>query len=375
MNQVPGLSKLRRTMKPASIVFAAIFTVIIFSAGKSIARKPDVIAYYTGDGTTINKYPVEKLTHIIYSFLHLKGDTISFHNDTQRMVLHQLAGLKTTYPRLKIMVSLGGWGGCQTCSPVFAYDSARKNFAASVVRVLKDYNVDGIDIDWEYPAIEGYPGHPWSLQDKENFTALLKELRRQMGRRYELSFAAGGFNHFLTDAVDWKAIMPKVTRVNLMTYDLINGYSKTTGHHTALFSRDEQSESTDNCVQYLLSHHVKARKLVIGAAFYARVWENVADTSKGLYQQGSFKYGVDFKQFTTKLSADSGWVHYWDEVAQAPYSYNPVLKHFATYDDERSLEAKVNYVRKYKLGGIMFWELMNDAYTNGRLDAIYKALQ
>lgn len=270
---------------------------------------------------------------------------------------------------------MGGWGGCEPCSPVFSIDSCRKNFAASVVRILKEYNVDGIDLDWEYPAIEGFPGHPYSPSDKENFTALLKELRRQMGRHYELSFAAGGFTKFLTDAVDWKAIMPLITRVNLMTYDLVSGFSPVTGHHTALYSRPEQTESTDNCVQYLLNHGVKAKKLVIGAAFYARVWGNIPGDDNGLYKNGSFRYGVDFKQFPTKLSSDSGWVHYWDEIAKAPYSYNTVRQEFATYDDERSLAAKVEYIRRYKLGGIMFWELLNDPYTNGRLEAIDKALQ
>ena len=84
--------------------------------------------------------------------------------------------------------------------------------------------------------------------------------------------------------------------------------------------------------------------------------------------------GIDYKQFGTHISADSGWAHHWDDAAKAPYSYHAANKWFATYDDDRSLAEKVAYVKKYKLGGIMFWELMNDPYTNGRLDAIYKAL-
>ncbi|CAN5608114.1 hypothetical protein BH10BAC3_BH10BAC3_04390 [soil metagenome] len=362
-------------MRLNAVVLLTIIFTASFSSAIAKSKKIDVIAYYTGNDSTLEKYPVEKLTHVIYSFLHLSGDTIAFANENQQKTLRGITDLKKKYPKLKVMVSMGGWGGCENCSPVFAVVSSRVNFAASVVKVLKEYNADGIDLDWEYPTIEGFPGHPYAASDKQNFTELIRELRKQMGQHYELSFAAGGFQSFLTTSVDWKAIMPLINRVNLMTYDLVNGYSQLTGHHTALYSRSEQVESTDNCVQYLLKQGLPAKKLVIGAAFYARVWENVSDSSNGLYQSGKFLRGVDYKEFDTYLSSDSGWTKYWDDTAKAPYAYNVPLKQFATYDDEKSLEAKVNYVHKHHLGGIMFWELMNDTFTNGRLDAIYNALK
>jgi chitinase len=178
-----------------------------------------------------------------------------------------LVALKNTYPSLKILISLGGWGGCEPCSPVFAKAESRKNFAASVLKLMKDYDADGIDLDWEYPAIEGHPGHAWMPEDRNNFTQLIKELHRVLFPKYELSFAAGGFTEFLEKSVDWDAVFPLVNRVNLMTYDLINGYSKETGHHTALYSQARQKESTDNCVQWLLKKGYPAEKLVIGADF------------------------------------------------------------------------------------------------------------
>jgi chitinase len=362
-------------MNLKSLLLTAFISLSALYPSYAQKGKMEVIAYYTGDAATLEKYPLEKLTHIIYSFLHLSGDTLAFSGPDQEKTLLQITDLKKKYPNLKIMVSLGGWGGCEKCSPVFAVEQSRKNFAASTVKIFKKYKVDGIDLDWEYPTIEGFPGHPYSPDDKQNFTELVKELRQQMGPKYELSFAAGGFQSFLTTSVDWKAIMPLLNRVNLMTYDLVNGYSKKTGHHTALFSSPEQIESTDNCVQYLLKQGLPSNKLIIGAAFYARVWQNVPDTSNGLYQPGTFLRGVDFKQFGKVLSADSGWVKYWDDTAKAPYAYNKTLKQYATYDDDKSLEAKVKYVQKYQLGGIMFWELMNDTFSNGRLNAIYKALE
>ena len=361
-------------MRLKTIFLSAIVCLFALSATAK-KKKIDVIAYYTGNDTTLEKYPINKLTHVIYSFLHLRGDTIAFSSDSQANNLRRITNLKAKYPGLKVMISIGGWGGCEQCSPVFADSMNRVNFAASVVKLFKEYNVDGIDLDWEYPNISGYPGHPYSSRDKQNFTELIRELRKQMGPSYELSFAAGGFQSFLTTSVDWQAIMLLVDRVNLMTYDLVSGFSTKTGHHTPLYSRSEQVESTDNCVQYLLMQGVPASKLVIGAAFYARVWENVNGSSNGLYQSGKFLKGINYKSFNTQLSADSGWVHYWDKTTKAPYSYNQTSQQFATYDDDRSLEAKVKYVYKHHLGGIMFWELMNDPFTGGRLDAIYNALK
>jgi chitinase len=361
-------------MKKAFFLLAALVGIVIISHAKAKTPKPEVLAYYTGDGSDIEKYPLDKLTHIIYSFLHLKEDTIAFDNDRSEAALQKLVALKTKYPHLKIMISLGGWTGCYTCSPVFSKAESRQRFAASVARLMIKYNADGIDLDWEYPTIPGPPDHPYSKDDKANFTDLIVQLHKAMRPTDELSFAAGGFTQYLEESVDWAAIMPMIKRVNLMTYDLINGYSTQTGHHTALYSRPEQKESTDNCVQWLLKHGVEAKKLIIGAAFYARVWENVGDTSNGLYKSGKFKQGISYNGFATRLSADSGWVHYWDAKAKAPYSYHAAQKLFATYDNEKSLAEKVNYVKKYKLGGIMFWELRDDKYQEGLVDAIYKAL-
>ena len=70
--------------------------------------KYKVIAYYTGNGQNIRQYPVNKLTHIIYSFLKLQNDSLVFRDSAQQQTVQQLVGLKKEYPHLKIMVSVGG---------------------------------------------------------------------------------------------------------------------------------------------------------------------------------------------------------------------------------------------------------------------------
>jgi chitinase len=333
-----------------------------------------IIAYYTGIGAQIQQYPVDKISHIIISFVHLQNDTLLAQDSAQEKTIQQIVALKQRYPRLKVMISFGGWSACAPCSALFASETHRKNFAATTVALLKKYGLDGIDLDWEYPAIEGFPGHRYDASDKTHFTALLQALRNEMGNDYILSFAAGGFIKYLEQSIDWPAVMPLVDFVNLMTYDLVGGYATTTGHHTPLYSYRQGQESTDVCVSWLLAHKVPAAKLVTGAAFYARVWEKVPDINNGLYQPGIFKEGIDFAHFKEYFSDTSGFQYHWDNKARAPYQYNARKQLFATFDDKHSIREKARYVRSKKLGGIMFWELNEDQPKNGLLEELWQVL-
>ena len=366
------------SIRETLITLKKIFPFFLLFIGKTMNSQvlPDkkIIAYYTGDGNTIQQYPVKKLTHIIYSFLSLQNDTLTFTNEKQRKTVEELVLLKQRNPQLKIMVSIGGWSGCAPCSELFSSEKHRETFAKTTVELFEKHGIDGLDLDWEYPAIEGYPGHRFGATDRNNFTELVKALRKEMGDKYLLTFAAGGFINYLEKSIDWDAVIPLVDFVNLMTYDLVGGYSTVTGHHTPLRDYRFGQESTQKCVSWLLNKKIPADKLVIGAAFYARVWENVPDTKNGLYQQGKFKQGVAFKNFPAYFSDTSGYRYYWDKKAKASYQYNADKKLFATFDDERSIKAKTRFIRRKKLGGIMFWELSEDKNTNGLVDIMYNTL-
>ena len=335
-------------------------------------KKMDIIAYYTGDDKLINEYEVSKLNQIIFSFCHLKDGKLSVDSPKDSITIKHLVSLKASNPQLKILLSLGGWGGCEPCSSAFSTPEGRLTFAKSVKEVSTYFKVDGLDLDWEYPAIEGLPGHLFQPADKPNFTELIKILRSTMGKKYELSFAAGGFQKFLDESIDWKTVMPLVNRVNIMSYDLVNGYSKVTGHHTPLYSTYPKEESTDRAVTYLLKLGIPAEKLVIGGAFYTRTWKNVENINNGLYQAGEHIQGVPFNAFDKYYTEANGWKYFWDDKAKAPHWYNEKEKTFATGDNLASIKAKAEYVKAKNLGGIMFWELPLDATRNGMVNTIYE---
>ena len=222
------------------MLFSA-WSVSIHSQDNSPFR---VIGYYAGPTELVDSFNTDQLTHIIFCFGHLKGNRLHIGSAADSVTIERMVARKKTNPKLKVLLSLGGWSGCETCSDVFNSKKGREEFAQSVKALSAYFKSDGIDLDWEYPAIKGFPGHTYRDEDRTNFTALVKELREVNGNAFVISFAAGGFTDFIGKSIEWKKIVQYTDFINIMTYDLVHGYSVTSGHHTPLYSTAQQTEST-----------------------------------------------------------------------------------------------------------------------------------
>ncbi len=332
-----------------------------------------VIGYFSGPTSMVDSFDVEKLTHIIFCFGHLKGNRLDIGSAQDSATIRQMVGLKKRNPQLKVMLSLGGWTGCEPCSDVFNTDTGRKEFAASLKELSDYFGTDGFDLDWEYPVIPGPPGHPYKDADKPNVTLLMKDIREACGPEFETSIAAGGFTAFIEKALDWPEVMKYTDFINLMTYDLIHGYSRISGHHTPLYSTPQQTESTDHAVQLLISKGVPRPQIVIGAVTYGRFFQMEVDSLVDLNAPCHFLYGFSYKHMTDSLAPERGFELYWDSIAQAPYALNQDRNILATYEDERSMALKTKYAMDQGLGGIMFWQLCDDKPKGGLLNVIDKA--
>ena len=357
--------------------FISVFLLLIFCHCE-IGIKPEsqpeflVMAYYSGNETAIDRYDISGLTHIIFSFCYLDGNRMIIR-ENRVPVVEKLVSLKDENPGLRVLLAFGGWGGCETCSEVFSSPKGRSEFALSVKELLEQYGADGIDLDWEYPAISGYTGHPYMPEDKPNFTLLVETLREVLGDEYEIGFAAGGFPRFFDNSVEWDRVMPIVDYVNIMTYDLVAGGPRT-GHHTPLYSTPEQSLSAEFAVNYLDSIGVDRAKMVIGAAFYGRAWENVPDINNGLYQSADFLRTITYRDIANWIE-ENELIMDWDGIAHAPYAFSAVKGLFVTYDNPLSVRLKTSYAKNNGLAGIMFWQLGGDNPEGGLLHAIYEELE
>src|SRR6478735_1012903 len=217
------MNKLILLLSAVSLV--ALFS---FSGQKEVTNKQPsykVIAYVAG-WEDLSKYSVkaEWLTHINYSFANIKDGIMVSDMETDSANLAYLVGLRKKFPHLKVIISVGGWGWSDHFSDVALTEDSRLKFAKSAAAFVKKYNLDGVDVDWEYPGLPG-EGITHRPVDKENFTLLLSAIRKEIdvvGKEFHrpmvLSIASGGFDEYL-DHVDLAMAQHYLDFVNVMSYD------------------------------------------------------------------------------------------------------------------------------------------------------------
>ncbi|WP_372650444.1 glycosyl hydrolase family 18 protein, partial [Draconibacterium sp.] len=117
------------------------------------ATAVNVMAYYVPrEGYMPDQLPLEQLTHIIFSFSKVIDGKMQFSNENADSIMKQLVAQKVKYPQLKVMIACGGWTADGFSDAVFTEES-RTKFISSTVDFIENYQLDGVDIDWEYPGI------------------------------------------------------------------------------------------------------------------------------------------------------------------------------------------------------------------------------
>jgi chitinase len=353
---------------PGSTLLCLSFLFLSFY--KLPPKKKVVIGYVGGYRGLVNAGEIDasKLSIINYAFVDVQGNRAWLTNEiTDTTNFRLLNGLKTINPDLKLVISIGGWSWSENFSDAVLTDTGRLNFARSAVDIVSRHNLDGVDIDWEYPTIPGEKGNIYRPEDKLNFTLMFRDLRFQLdslgqasNKKYLLTTAVGGFPDFV-DNTEMGNAQRYIDYISLMTYDFRGDES--VGHHTNLYpSADyEKENSVDKAVKSFMKAGVPPEKLVVGVAFYGRSWilesamkpvmkNKVISSTRG----GGFTYLKD------SIIGQKGFKDYWDKKANAPYLFNDSTRQFISYDNEKSVRNKCRYVNNHDLGGIMFWEYSSD---------------
>ena len=352
-------------------------TLVLLSAGCDGSDTKDapfaIIGYYVPGESGPDTLPLDKLTHIIFSFTRVIDNEMKFASPEQDRQLKRLVAQKKKYPKLKVMIACGGWAGSAGFSEMASSSNTRKKFVESVSEFIEEYDLDGLDMDWEYPGLPGND-NPHKPADKENFTMLMKELSDALNAidpEQILTFASAGWERYY-DHVELLEVMKHVDYMNIMTYDQTGGYAPATGHHTSLLSTTENQPSADHIISYCLEQGVEPRQIVIGAAFYGRSWKGVPPQNNGLNQPagGAWKNAIVYQEIAAQYENKEGFVRHWDASAKAPYLYNAADSIFITYDDPESVGQKTTYAKEKGLGGIMFWQLSQDTKSSSLLNAI-----
>ena len=336
------------------------------------SARPVIAGYVFPGGAALRPGQIDAhaITRINYAFANIKnGDVVlGYAQDDANLKL--LTALRQQNPALQILLSVGGWSWSTHFSDAALTEQSRQIFIASALNLIQRYNLDGLDIDWEYPDQPG-AGNVHRHEDTQNFTLLIKELHEQLAaaekgshRRLYLTIAAEASDEYL-QKTQMGMVQSYVDAVNLMAYDYyMPGSDHITGNSAPLFASpaDPRHASADASVKAYEKAGVPAAKIVLGVPFYGRPWRDVANRNHGLFQHG--RGGPDayatYDQITGTMLGH-GYTRYWDQSASAPYLYNPEQRLFVSYEDPQSLAAKCRYVLKNKLAGIMFWDYSDDS--------------
>lgn len=311
---------------------AALFIgMISVSCDQQPAEKDYVVVAYVTSWSRIMPDPFT-MTHINYAFGHVNNTFDGVRIDNPRR-LKLIVDLKKENPDLKVMLSVGGWESGRF-SEMASDDQRRMSFAQDCLRVVEEFGLDGIDIDWEYPTSDA-AGISCSPDDRENFNYLMRDLRAVLGEERLLTLASSAYAEY----IDFFACEKYLDFVNIMTYDM----ARAPYHHAALYA----SENTKGCCDGAVKAHVAAgvpiEKLVLGMPFYGRGGSALPDF-------------VDYKDI---LNVE-GMVEMWDEVAQAPYLADQDGTFVIGYDTPRSMKIKCDYIKEQGMLGAMYWDYAGD---------------
>lgn len=314
-----------------SLLAAALTVTSAQTAEKTPKRV--VVAYVTAGHDDVPDPTV--MTHINYAFGNV-NETFNGVNIQNPDRLKMIAGLKQQNPSLKVLLSIGGWTSGRF-SEMAATKETREAFAKDCLRIVEEFGLDGIDMDWEYPT-SSEAGISSSPDDTDNFTLLMAELRRQLGNERLLTAATVCNAKY----IDFKNCLQYMDLVNVMSYDMSDPNK---AHHAALFPSPISGYCTGSqAVDAHLEAGVPKEKLVMGMPFY----------SKGRRSDA----GVDEYLRTGRLP--EGYQDCWSEEGQVPYIANEQGEFVWGYENVRSLTAKCQYILDHDLRGGMYWEYSSD---------------
>ncbi|MDL5034589.1 glycoside hydrolase family 18 protein [Pelomonas sp. APW6] len=337
--------------------------------------------------------PGGSLTHVLYAFLRACGpgqlpkdgprcagrpDHALGWGPVDARFDEAFAALKARAPQLKVLASVGGWGGSDPFFH-FANEAPRRAvFVASALQFLREHpSFDGLDIDWEHPGGNGSANGValGSPADGQGFADLMQDLRAgldrltaETGRPYQLTVAVNPIRQ-ITRRIDYRRAAPALDLVFMMSYDYHGGWSERVGHHSALRgSGPDSDDDLASSVQNLVAAGVPRSKLVAGVAMYGRGFSGVSQPAHGAAKSGAFPgsegslgwAALSRRYFDGQGRPLHGYEVRFDPVTQSYAIYHPRLQLWIGYDDPRAVIAKGRFVREEGLAGVFAWEWSQD---------------
>lgn len=337
------------------------------------------IVAYIGGWKDLSRTEIDfsKFNYINYAFLGIKPDFSlwSFQaNDDKN--LKYLANVKKEQPHIKVMLAIGGWGDIDGKHESFTNEFRRitrepevaKIYIDNLMEYVRKYDLDGVTYDWEFPGTEDKPYYHNLLKvTREAFDAEEK----RTGKKLEISIDISGFQHI---TIDVKQCEPYLDWMNIMAYNMQGGPERKHAanlydYHSELFGStqgmyaDMGGYSADKFVQFYSRLGMPIEKITLGVAFHGR-----GNVPPG--PNGENNSAPTYHKLVSNFINKNGYIRYWDDQAKAAIVSNGMF--YISYEDLESLKHKIDYIKKNKMAGIVYWEyfmdgtkeLINGAYSN-----------
>lgn len=310
--------------------------------------------------------------------------------------------MKAMYPDTTVLVSTGGWAASQSLWLVTDNEANMTKFADSAVEFIRKYGFDGIDIDFEFPSETSQSGNPADFGISEprrkgisdRYTQFLKIMREKLS---EASLQDGKY-YWLTSAVSassWvlggqtnSEFLDYLDFVSIMSYDYHGGWNQFVENQANIYADPADTETSSLALPTLgfdwsMNYYrgaVQSEKILMGVPFYTRGWTNVQGGETGLHGSsktpatGEENIWCDLDENGNEVAAganplwhvlnlmqkDSNYKKYWDPVGCVPHVWNDVNKTFLTFEDEQSIQERINFVESHNLGGVLIWVTHGD---------------
>ncbi|KAJ5946733.1 hypothetical protein N7454_003572, partial [Penicillium verhagenii] len=343
-----------------------------------------VVAYYElfqfsrpCDTLQPESIPAGALTHINLAFVQFGDDwkMVDEYGD----IVARVTRLKTAYAGLRVNVAIGGWNFNDPPSATYfstmagSYEN-RQTFIDSLILYLQKYGLDGVEIDWEYPAATDRGG---DASDTDNFVTLLAEMREAfdaVNPGWEITCTLPS-SYWYMQNFDLQSMQKYISFFNMMSYDL-HGMWDQGNKYTGSYLRGHTNlTEIDIGMDLLWRNNIDPKKVVMGMGFYGRSFRmsdsacHTADcefSAVGDAGPCSQSAGILYYSEIESSNSSSDVQTYYDPVSTVKYNvYNG--NQWISYDDAQSWQDKMRYLTGKCISGVMIWALDQD-------DGMHRAL-
>ncbi|WP_283698617.1 glycosyl hydrolase family 18 protein [Clostridium perfringens] len=318
-----------------------------------------------------------------------------------------LQTMKKIYPDVSLLISVGGWAGTRGFYTMIDTDNGINTFADSCVDFIRKYGFDGVDIDFEYPSSTSQSGNPddFDLSEprraklNERYNILIKTLREKIdmaskedGKEYLLT-AAVTASPWVLGGISDNTYAKYLDFLSIMSYDYHGGWNEYVEHLAGIYPNKEDRETATQimptlCMDWAYRYYrgvLPSEKILMGIPYYTRGWENVQGGTNGLHGSSktpaSGKYNIwgddlnndgilepaganPLWHVLNLIERDPNLKVYWDAISKVPYVWQNQEKVFLSFENEKSIDERLEYIKNKNLGGALIWVMNGDYGLN-----------